>query len=70
MAVTWKLALALAIGCMAILKSCEMASVTCLKLANVCMKVSLSTKQRNAWVRIQGNSKIFLSMKGKLLMIY
>ena len=52
MAVTWKLALALAIGCMAILKSCEMAFVTCLKLANVCMKVSLSTKQRNVWIRI------------------
>ena len=44
MVVTWKLVLTLAIGCIAILKSCEMVSVTCLKLANVCIKVSLSTK--------------------------
>ncbi|XP_021733696.1 betaine aldehyde dehydrogenase, chloroplastic [Chenopodium quinoa] len=38
---TWKVAPALAAGCAAILKPSEMASVTCLELADVCREVGL-----------------------------
>ncbi|KAJ7956287.1 Betaine aldehyde dehydrogenase [Quillaja saponaria] len=38
---TWKVAAALAAGCTAILKPSELASVTCLELAEVCMEVGL-----------------------------
>ncbi|KAL2936088.1 Betaine aldehyde dehydrogenase chloroplastic [Bienertia sinuspersici] len=38
---TWKVAPALAAGCAAILKPSEMASVTCLELADVCKEVGL-----------------------------
>ncbi|KAE8662549.1 Betaine aldehyde dehydrogenase [Hibiscus syriacus] len=37
----WKVAPALAVGCVAILKPSELASVTCLELAEVCMEVGL-----------------------------
>uniref|UniRef100_F6GSV5 aminobutyraldehyde dehydrogenase n=1 Tax=Vitis vinifera TaxID=29760 RepID=F6GSV5_VITVI len=38
---TWKVAPALAAGCAAILKPSELASVTCLELADVCIEVGL-----------------------------
>nr|AOR50892.1 betaine aldehyde dehydrogenase [Davidia involucrata] len=38
---TWKVAPALAAGCAAILKPSELASITCLELAQVCMEVGL-----------------------------
>ncbi|KAA8540871.1 hypothetical protein F0562_024991 [Nyssa sinensis] len=38
---TWKVAPALAAGCTAILKPSELASITCLELAQVCMEVGL-----------------------------
>ncbi|XP_028784057.1 betaine aldehyde dehydrogenase 1, chloroplastic isoform X1 [Neltuma alba] len=38
---TWKVAPALAAGCAAILKPSELASVTCLELADICMEVGL-----------------------------
>ncbi|RVW52825.1 Betaine aldehyde dehydrogenase 1, chloroplastic [Vitis vinifera] len=38
---TWKVAPALAAGCTAILKPSELASVTCLELADVCIEVGL-----------------------------
>ncbi|XP_072065432.1 betaine aldehyde dehydrogenase 2 isoform X2 [Arachis hypogaea] len=38
---TWKVAPALAAGCAAILKPSELASVTCLELADICKEVGL-----------------------------
>ncbi|KAF6143284.1 hypothetical protein GIB67_039067, partial [Kingdonia uniflora] len=38
---TWKVAAALAAGCTAVLKPSELASVTCLELADICMEVGL-----------------------------
>ncbi|KAL3512950.1 hypothetical protein ACH5RR_025667 [Cinchona calisaya] len=38
---TWKVAPALAAGCAAILKPSEVASITCLELADICMEVGL-----------------------------
>ena len=39
--VTWKVTLALAIGCITLLKPYELASVICLELVDVCIKVGL-----------------------------
>ncbi|CBI22381.3 hypothetical protein VitviT2T_021461 [Vitis vinifera] len=41
MVVTWKVTLALAIGCIAILKPYELASAICLELVDVCIKVGM-----------------------------
>ncbi|ONM31607.1 Betaine aldehyde dehydrogenase 2 mitochondrial [Zea mays] len=49
---TWKVAPALAAGCTAVLKPSELASVTCLELADICKEVGLPSGVLNIVTRL------------------
>ncbi|XLS93812.1 hypothetical protein HN51_069820 [Arachis hypogaea] len=58
---TWKVAPALVAGCVAILKPSELASVTCLELADICKEVGLppSSKMKRIGIDTEALKELF-----------